>query len=840
MAGDGTRTPDAATRAALEAAARAGGTDAATVADSPGARAHPPPPDTTLPTLAPPATPETERYELAEELGRGGSGRVTLARDRAIGRKVAIKILLNAAREDRELVSRFTEEARITAQLEHPSVIPVYEVGVLPSGEPFYTMPVVPRRSLRDVLRTPALRAEWPMVRLCTVFVQVCRAVAFAHARGVIHRDLKPSNLLLGGYGEVYVADWGIAKVVAGGEIDLPATPTGATRPGTAQGYLLGTPGYMPPEQARGDWDEVDHRADLFALGAILYEILTGARPFPGATRAQVIGATLQCVVKRPRDVAPQCPLVLEDVCLRCLQRDKNDRPASAAEVAEAVESWLEGAAERARRQAEAQRLADVAREPATRWAQLGDERRRLAAEARRLLGAVQPWEAVERKRAAWELQDRARAAEVQAARALAEAVELYAQALAHEPRHAGARAGLAALYWARAAEAAAERREPERLYYESRVLDHDDGWYAARLKADALLTLQSDPPGAEVTAWRWEERDRVLVRTTERPLGRTPLRAVELPAGSWLLVLHHPQYRETRYPILCERGEHHEAVVRLYTDGEIGAGYVYVPRGSFVLGGDPDASEGLPAEQLTLDDFAIARFAVTMGEYLAWIDRLEEVSPAAAQRHLPRSTGGEQPLARRDGRGHWVPHEDLVEQEGRAWCPPDQLGLVPAFGLDWFDADAFCRAHAARLPTEAEWEKAARGPDGRLFPWGDRFDPTFCKVRDSRKGLWQPEPIGVFAVDESPYGVRDMGGTVREWMADLHGSATAEDVQRMAQRPGPRGGETSFRIVRGGSWAGAELFARCASRSRMNALSRSTYIGLRPARSLPRRARGA
>ncbi len=195
----------------------------------------------------------------------------------------------------------------------------------------------------------------------------------------------------------------------------------------------------------------------------------------------------------------------------------------------------------------------------------------------------------------------------------------------------------------------------------------------------------------------------------------------------------------------------------------------------------------------------------------------------------------------RRASTGLWEPAWDqLDEGPGREFCPVDRAGELPVESVSWFDAVAYARWRSSRdgvayrLPTEAEWEKAARGVDERYFPWGDRFDATFCKMRDSRPGYCQPEPVGAFKTDESPYGVRDLGGGMRCWTVDVMGELTAD--QALAE-PEPDDGiardEAAGRIVRGGSWVSPTFLSRSASRSRAFASMRVSSIGIRLVREL-------
>jgi serine/threonine-protein kinase len=243
------------------------------------------------------------RYELLEEIGRGGMGVVLRGHDPDLSRDLAVKVLLPNQQHDPALVSRFTEEAQIGGQLQHPGIVPVYEVGRSADQRPYFTMKLVHGRTLAALLRERSGPRE-DLLRFLQVFEQVCQTMAYAHSRGVIHRDLKPSNVMVGAFGEVQVMDWGLAKVLnrEGGissdaEKQPPGNAPGVVRtirssglgPASAPGHVLGTPPYMAPEQALGAADQLDERCDVFGLGAILCEILTGQPPYTGANEEQVL-----------------------------------------------------------------------------------------------------------------------------------------------------------------------------------------------------------------------------------------------------------------------------------------------------------------------------------------------------------------------------------------------------------------------------------------------------------------------------------------------------------------------------------------------------------------------
>jgi serine/threonine protein kinase len=323
----------------------------------------------------PPAVPPAGvRYQVRGEIGRGGVGVVHHGYDPDLGRDLAIKVLQERGQADPEQVRRFVAEARIAGQLQHPGVVPVYELGSFADGRPYFTMKLVQGQTLAALLGARAEPGQ-DLPRFLGIFQQLCQAVGFAHSRGIIHRDLKPSNVMVGSFGEVQVMDWGLAKVLQSGS-PLCGGTLQQDRHGVAGysdahhspehtqvGALLGTLPYMPPEQARGEVGRLDRRCDVFALGAVLCEVLTGHPPYVAATSAELLRLAEQGELASAWDRLGGCGADPELVALtrRCLAADPAERPANAGEVARAVTAHLEGVQQRLR-QTEVERAAALAR----------------------------------------------------------------------------------------------------------------------------------------------------------------------------------------------------------------------------------------------------------------------------------------------------------------------------------------------------------------------------------------------------------------------------------------------------------------------------------------------
>ncbi|MGE0430833.1 MAG: tetratricopeptide repeat protein [Planctomycetota bacterium] len=315
------------------------------------------------------------RYEFSKELGRGAVGVVMAAEDPELRRNVAIKLLLRP--DDPDAVSQFIEEAQITGQLEHPNIIPVHELGRDQQGRPWLAMKRIDGINLGQLIgeQQPGPLGAEDITRMLALFGKIADAVSFAHSRGVIHRDLKPDNILIGDFGEVLVGDWGLARPVR--EKDgkssqrrpsMARAVTSARRVDeahqTMDGEIFGTPAYMPPEQADGRTDEVDERSDIFALGAILYHMLTLERPYVGNSVQHVVMQAVQRQLLPPRQRAPHrhIPPGLDAIVMKAMAAAPRERYASVRTLQKDLDAWQANLPITARRDSPVQRAVKWAR----------------------------------------------------------------------------------------------------------------------------------------------------------------------------------------------------------------------------------------------------------------------------------------------------------------------------------------------------------------------------------------------------------------------------------------------------------------------------------------------
>ena len=293
-----------------------------------------------------------DKYELRGQIAEGGMGRILKAYDKRLRRHVAMKVIRTEHGLTADDLARFIDEAQATAQLEHPNIVPTHEVGLDHEGNLFFTMRLVKGRALRDIIdkldaRNPTVTHEFSQTRLLQIIQQICYALAYAHAKGVIHRDLKPENVMLGEFGEVLVMDWGLAKVFGrpdrAGDVRTLRTDADASK--TLDGMVAGTPAYMAPEQARGNIADVDQQSDVFGVGAILYEMLTCRKPIRGQTTTDLLIAAAEGRVVPIETVLAGrvVPTEVLAIVRKAMAPNKPDRYANARALADDVQAYLEG-----------------------------------------------------------------------------------------------------------------------------------------------------------------------------------------------------------------------------------------------------------------------------------------------------------------------------------------------------------------------------------------------------------------------------------------------------------------------------------------------------------------
>jgi eukaryotic-like serine/threonine-protein kinase len=751
---------------------------------------------------------EVQRYEYQGTIGAGGMGEVLEMRDRDLLRNVALK-RLRTDRTTPEMLALFLQEAQLTAQLEHPNIVPVHELGTTHAAVPFFTMKRVTGTTLQDVFRKlssndKATLLRFTRTRMLITFLEITRGVAYAHARGVMHRDLKAQNILIGDNGETLVADWGLAcpdtmPFDDDEQTPLPPVSWPALRPGDLG--ISGSLRAMSPEQAQGM--AIDRRTDVYALGIILYEMLTGVAPFGWKKLSQA--AAPRTMPTPPRQCAPERNITeeLEQICMRCLAVHPTDRYRSAGQLSRAVEAALTGD----RRRQRAVDLITEGQQLRARRVRLLAEQAALVAEVAALEQRVMPWDDEKTKQPLWLAEEKRAALEVALDECLANTIDRFTQALSHDDGNATAEDALADLHMEQflAAEVRGDRREQH--FHRRQVERYHRGKYQPQLSGIGTLQLRVHAQGiahhlVRVQVQQLVERGKRIVAEDAVALAAGQ-QEIELPMGSYLFLVEPPadtRCAATRVHVHIGRQEQVRLDVALPLVSDLRAGthgaahgFVHVPAGPFLRGGDEHAQNAGPRTEVVLPGFLMARAPVTCAEYLLFLNSVAKDSLERALRHAPRT--------KPEGGVLW-PHS-----EGRFVLPTHDadgnpvLADGPVMGVSYFDAMAYAAWLSAadgiayRLPTEDEWEKAARGVDGRIYPWGNGFDATFCKMATSRPGRPQPEPVMSFPTDVSVYGMHDAAGGIREWTSSFYDAAQ----------------ET--RTLRGGAWYFNPSFCRVAFR---------------------------
>jgi formylglycine-generating enzyme required for sulfatase activity len=727
------------------------------------------------------------KYEIISELGRGGFATVYRARDARMGREVALKVIGGNFAQEPAFVERFRQEALTAANLRHPNIVPVYDFGEA-GGALYLAMALIGEgRTLGHLL---AEGAPLPLERALPLLAQIAEALDYLHGQRLVHRDFKPSNVLLEGETDnpwAILTDFGLVRSLE------------SSAQLTRSGSILGTPAYMAPEQADpGQWGGITPLTDVYALGVVTYQMLAGRPPFEGEL-AGVLHAQAHKAPPSPLELVPGLGDDLGQVLLKTLAKPPVERYPGAGALVAALQEVADTRSAAAAREASLEQLETQARELlaagawlealdcCTRMMQLDPDR----PAALEMLTAAKEGldreraEAVQRRRLEERYAEGLRLLETGKWKQAIAAMEEVAQGnpdfrdVSEKLAQARDELGRAQAYDEAIAHAEA-KRWPEACRAWLRVLsgrpDYRSGEAAARL----LVAVEELLGQLETVKKAFQQKEGDLQRAKEAlALFDTLATAIEeedwpraVPIGEALFQsapdLAYPQLwleRARRELAAAERRRDAFPNDNIMVWEKDGKEMVRVPAGEFLYGDDK--------QKQTLPEFWIDKTPVTNAEYARFV---AETGHAAPQR--------------------W---------KGKA--PPKEITDHPVTYVSWDDAKAYAEWAGKRLPTEKEWEKAARGNDGRTYPWGDKkLTNKLCNFGKNEGGT---TPVGKYSPQgDSPYGCVDMSGNVWEW--------TASDYDK------------SSKVPRGGSWVTHGEYVRAAYRLADQPGNRNDYLGFR------------
>ncbi len=797
---------------------------------------------------------EIDRYIVQGKLGEGGMGEVYRVFDPRLNRHLALKCISSRIMDYEHAVTRFIEEAQLTSQLHHPGIVPVHDFGRLPSGQYFFTMPVIQGRTLSSLIKEKFNKKNdkpslWTRRRIMELFRQACDTIGYAHARGVIHCDLKPDNIMVGKFGEVYVLDWGVAQTL-GRVSELP--PVEIRIPGTdpintSFTPMMGTPQYMAPEQAEGKHEDLNQQTDVYSLGLVLYQILCGKRAYKGSGTG-----VLEKVKKgelEPIDGPLPIPEALKEICEKATQFNAVDRYQDAGELATDLANWLDGI----KKQERAMKLVVAAKSKLPEADKLSQEAEVKHTEAQAILSLIDDWAPEKKKWEGWAKEDEAIEMELKAQHLELEFTLMLHGALSHDPDLVEAHRYLADYY--QASHMKAEEHQ------DSNMIQRNEGMlrlhanalpdtnisrvrHMAYLKGDGALTILTNPEKANVILYRCERKNRRLIPVKFKEM-QTPIYEIPIPCGSYIAEISAPGRTTVRYPVRIDRLGHWDGVppdgdwpesIWLPPKGHLADNDIYVPRGWFWYGSDPMGGGALGREKIWVDSFVIKKHPVTNTEYMAFLNDLldqgrEELALKVAPREKQGISAAESVLVyARDDNGRFHLTRD---SEGDLWQTE-----WPTLMIDWHSARAYAdwvkqkTGYNWRLPYEVEWEKSCRGADSRIYPWGNEFETSRCNNRYSAAVRSLPSTIDKFPVDCSPYGVMGMAGNSSDWCLDIHRKHPLVENHRMVKEVIVDDPQVE-RVMRGGSWDSAGSGCRISRRNGNIAITRLASLGARICRSV-------
>ncbi|MBG0785467.1 MAG: SUMF1/EgtB/PvdO family nonheme iron enzyme [Anaerolineaceae bacterium] len=649
-----------------------------------------------------------EHYQLIARLGQGGMATVYRAYDTRLERDVAIKVVRKESIPPEQLeriLKRFEREAKALAKFIHPNIVPVHDYGEF-QGAPFLVMAYLPGGTLKEQIGQPL-----PVQTALNTVIPIAGALSYAHQRGVIHRDVKPSNILTTEDGALMLSDFGIAQMLEEATTQLTATGMG-----------VGTPEYMAPEQWLG---KATAASDQYALGVVLFELLTGQKPYSAETPLAVALKVMSEPLPRPSDLAPEIPDEVEKVLYKVLARDPQDR----YEDMEALRKALGGFATRrnALPMKEKGEAAIVAAD-ATKEKKRIEEPVVAASEIERV-GEITADEKPELASQEWEPQARE---DITRDKLDATPVE----ELRAAPKDTQKKHGVPK--W---------------------VL-----WGGIGVICAIFLCLAITLGGSVTSLWKDENRSSSVS----------------------------PTKTSTQEPVIS-------------INEKDGAEMVYVPAGEFLMGSEDGDSDEAPEHTVYLDAYWIYQHEVTNEQYAVFLNEMGNQTEDSVTWLDISST------------------YTIIHESGGEWTADSGYEDHPVVEVTWYGAQAYCEWAGGGLPTEAQWEKAARGEDGNTYPWGEA-SPN-CDLAQYSGCSGDAITVGSLPAGASEYGALDMAGNVWEWVADWYDAGYYEDSS--SQNPkGPASG--MYRVLRSGAWHNNERYLRASNRHRNDPGSSNDYNGFR------------
>jgi eukaryotic-like serine/threonine-protein kinase len=633
------------------------------------------------------------RYHILEQLGEGGMAIVYKAYDTRLECDVAIKVIradMIAAAFHERMFRRFEREAKSLAKLTHPNIVGIIDYGEY-DGSPYLVMPYLPGGTLKERTGLPM-----PYKQAAQLLLPIARALQFTHSKGILHRDVKPSNILLSESGEPMLGDFGVARIM---EAEKGSTLTGT-------GVGVGTPEYMSPEQARGL--TVDARSDVYALGVVFYELITGRCPYEADTPMAVALKQASDPLPRAREFVPGLPGAVEKVLFKALAKKPEDRYADMGAFAEVLEKLARGAEAEKQKPANTRLTIATPKKMSTGKVATHDDMQ-VALEKPAAVARVTfaPSKKGEKRRGIW----------MAVGGALLVVLVVSSAILVAGWIHSGK--------------------------------DMGEGPLAFLATHTPTLTLTQSP-------------------------SHTPTKTYTPPATNTPSLT--PSPTNTTTPLFTATPV---AGATMISPND-GMTMVYVPEGEFTMG---SANNDMLAT-----DYEKPQRNVYLNAY--WIDQTEITNTLFANF-----------LNNTENNGYYEVNGSLYQPEGVWILGNVDTGNRPITGVTWEGANAYCNWAGRRLPTEAEWEKAARGTDERIYPWGNDLDCTKANFSEDNgfMCIGHTTSVGDYPSGASPYGALDMAGNVLEWVNDWWQWDEYSEIANIENPGGPSEGD--YKVLRGGAW---------------------------------------